>query len=169
MLNIKPIKFILLFLIFFIVLTERVTIVNLCAGLLLSGAVYFLNREVLPEFNIFSWRTLPYWLLFIVYLLRDVVTSNLQVARVVLSREMQIAPKLVYFKSQLAHGLLLTIHANAITLTPGTMTVDIKDNLMQIHCLSQDYVEGLKDSDIEKTLMKIEALTRLDNKGGLQS
>lgn len=165
----KQSKFILLFLIFFIVLTERVTLVNICAGLLLSGAVYLLNREVLPEFNVFSWRTMPYWFLFIGYLLRDVVTSNLQVARVVLSREMPIAPELVNFKSQLTHGLLLTIHANAITLTPGTMTVEIKDNLMQVHCLSQDYAEGLQDSDIEKTLLKIETLTRQTDKGGLLS
>jgi len=62
----------------------------------------------------------------------------------------------VTYESKLSDEWLLTILANSITLTPGTMTVDIKGNQLLIHCLNKMYSNGLSDMHLEKMLFEIE-------------
>jgi multicomponent Na+:H+ antiporter subunit E len=54
--------------------------------------------------------------------------------------------------------MFLTILANSITLTPGTMTVSIDKNVLDIHCLNKNYEDSLKDNLFEKMLLKIEGV-----------
>ena len=49
------------------------------------------------------------------------------------------------------------ILANSITLTPGTITVHVRDDLFMVHCLDRELAEGLEDSEFEQRLEKMEA------------
>ncbi|MFP4457736.1 MAG: Na+/H+ antiporter subunit E, partial [Clostridia bacterium] len=48
------------------------------------------------------------------------------------------------------------LYGNSITLTPGTLTVDILEDHYIVHALTKEAAEGLKDSIVENKILKIE-------------
>ena len=64
------------------------------------------------------------------------VKANLDVAYRVLHMDLPIRPGIVKVKSTLQSDLGLTFLANSITLTPGTLTVDIIGNELYIHWIN---------------------------------
>lgn len=67
------------------------------------------------------------------YLMWQIVLSNWDVARRVISPRLPIDPGIVKVRTSLKTPLGRLILANSITLTPGTLTVDIEDDLLCIH------------------------------------
>jgi len=84
------------------------------------------RHEIHPED---AWLVLKYLGLFT----RELVKSNLDVARRVVSPEVRINPGIVEIKTRLKHPTYRLVLANSITLTPGTLTVDMMaDTLMTL-------------------------------------
>ena len=88
------------------------------------------------------------WLRFAAYLpwlLWQILLANLHVARLVLDPRLPVDPALVEFDSTLrteaAHALL----ANSITLTPGTVTVEMTARRFVVHCLSAGSRRGIEE------------------------
>jgi multicomponent Na+:H+ antiporter subunit E len=76
----------------------------------------------------------PFIILKYVHLfLRELVKSNFDVARRVVAPEVRINPGIVEVKTRLKHPTYRLILANSITLTPGTLTVDMIDDSLYIH------------------------------------
>lgn len=75
------------------------------------------------------WYILRYLLIFVVALLR----ANMDMARRVLSPRLPINPALVEVRTQLNSSLGKLVLANSITLTPGTLTVDVVGDHLQVH------------------------------------
>lgn len=65
-------------------------------------------------------------------------------------------PEVTSFHTKLRTDAGKVILANSITLTPGTITVDIRDDLMLVHCLDESLDAGLEGSEMEKRIMKLE-------------
>ncbi|MFO7676371.1 MAG: Na+/H+ antiporter subunit E [bacterium] len=63
----------------------------------------------------------------------QVIKANIDVALRVLSPGLQLKPGIVKIRTTLKTDIARTFLANSITLTPGTMTVDIKDDVLYIH------------------------------------
>jgi len=82
---------------------------------------------------------------------RELVKSNLDVARRVISPELRINPGIVEVKTKLTHPTYRLILANSITLTPGTLTVDMIDDSLFIHWID---VTG---KDVESATREISA------------
>lgn len=141
---------------FFLVLCEKISIVNIIFSIIVGFLVYRFNTHSGGMARLFNRRTLPTWVLFVPVLFFEVVKANFQVAKIALSVDMKLDPKIVIYESRIKNQWLLTILANVITLTPGTMSVDICDNKLKIHCLNQSYADGLNSMVLEKLLFKIE-------------
>ncbi len=97
-----------------------------------------------------------YFFVFIVAL----VKANLNVAKIVLSPQLPIKPGIVEFETKLTSDFAKMILANSITLTPGTLSVDIVENRFFVHWLvveCEDEVCAQKKiaEDFEKILLKI--------------
>ncbi len=86
---------------------------------------------------------------YLIYFLVAVVKSNLDVAFRVLSPRLPINPGIVRVKTTLKSSLGRMILANSITLTPGTITVDIKEDDLYIHWIN------IQSADIEESTKKI--------------
>lgn len=84
--------------------------------------------------------------LFLILWLKDLVLANIEVARIVLSKNMNIQPDFYEIKQPHQSAINQTIIANAITLTPGTLTVDFDDEIIVIHALKKHHYEDLKSS-----------------------
>ncbi|RKZ34712.1 Na+/H+ antiporter subunit E [bacterium] len=81
-----------------------------------------------------------FWMIvYIPYFLWYVVLANLDVAYRVIHPDLPIRPGIVKIQTSLNTDMAKTFLANSITLTPGTLTVDIKENELYIHWI---YVHG---------------------------
>jgi len=81
---------------------------------------------------------------FIIYLLGQIVLSNLHIAKLVLQPKMDLDPGIVAIPLTVSSGLEITILASVITLTPGTLSVDLGQNAAGQRVL---YVHNLTTGD----------------------
>ena len=117
------------------------------AGVVASAIVAFLFHEILPkEHHVFVSPVRIFW--FIVYIpvfFYYVLMANIDVVYRVLHPKMPIHPGIVKIKTRLKSESAITALANSITLTPGTLTVDLThDGFMYIHWIN------VKTDDIEE-------------------
>lgn len=77
------------------------------------------------------------------WLLWEILKSNLHVARVVLSPGLPIQPKLVRVKASQKTAFGQVLYANSITATPGTISLDLRNGEILVHALTQDTADGL--------------------------
>lgn len=120
------------------------------AGLVASAVVAILFHEILPkEHHVFMSPVRIFWLLvYIPVFCYYVIMSNLDVVYRALHPAMPIRPGIVKIKTNLKTDSAITALANSITLTPGTMTVDLTDDgFLYIHWInvqSEDVEEATK-------------------------
>ena len=74
----------------------------------------------------------------------------------ILNGEKEPEPQLVQFDVDLKKNRHLVALANSITLTPGTITVDLHDNHFTVHALDASMVDGLDDGVFVQQLMDME-------------
>jgi len=106
------------------------------AGIIAAVIVAFLFHEVLPkEHRIFTSPKRIFWaLVYIPVFFYYVIKANFDVVYRALHPKMPIKPGIVKIKTNLKTESAITALANSITLTPGTLTVDLTDDgYMYIH------------------------------------
>lgn len=97
----------------------------------------------------------------------EVVKANAAVFRIIVSRTIVVEPCLVYFRTDLMTNAARVALANSITLTPGTITVDLTEGLFCVHCLDKSMAVDLNESVFVKQLRVMEQAAGLH--GGLCS
>ncbi len=110
----------------------------------LVGDLFIFKARALNPIRIF-WA-----ILYIPYLLWYIIIANFDVAYRVISPEMPIRPGIVKIKTSLTSDIARTALANSITLTPGTMTVDIKGDELYIHWI---YIHGKNVQEWTKSII----------------
>ncbi len=81
--------------------------------------------------------------LYIPWLAWQVILSSIHIATVVLHPRLPIAPRIVTVSGGLPHTLARLTLAHSITLTPGTVTVDVQDDEFVVHALTEATAESL--------------------------
>lgn len=92
---------------------------------------------------------------YIPWLLYQILIANIHVAYLTLSPKMPIDPKIIKFKTKLKRDISLAVFANSITLTPGTITADIKEGEYYVHALSKKVAEELLTGKMEDKVAHI--------------
>jgi multicomponent Na+:H+ antiporter subunit E len=91
------------------------------------------------------------------WLLKEIARSAWQVARIVLHPRLPISPTIVRFKPSQQSALGLVIHANSITLTPGTMCIEAPREEFLIHALTAEGAAGTcAGSEMDRRVAKLE-------------
>ena len=88
--------------------------------------------------------------LFSALLFWEIIKANWDVLKRVLAPSLPISPRIVDFESYLESDLARTILANAITLTPGTVTLEIDGSRFYIHWLAEDHAEDPGDGTLQR-------------------
>ena len=117
--------------------------------------VTYLNRDLLPSDKVRIGK-LTLYALYLLLLLKEIILANISVARIVMSPKINVSPCIVRLKTRLKSSLHRAILANSITLTPGTLTLQLNDDELVVHCLMKEYIPDLVNSKFEKLLLKIE-------------
>jgi multicomponent Na+:H+ antiporter subunit E len=111
---------------------------HLLAGILVASIVAFMMGDLVihrPHLMLHLRRYVYFIFLYVPVFLWEVLKANIDVAYRVVHPELPINPGIVKVKTSLQSDIALTLLANSITLTPGTMSVDIdKDkSVLYIH------------------------------------
>lgn len=102
--------------------------------------------------HIIHWRFFSYW----PWLIKEVVFSALDVSKRILNPRLPISPTLVEFVPSQKTELGLVIHANSITLTPGTISIEVSPKRFLIHALTQEAAAGLSGSEMDRRCALLE-------------
>lgn len=98
--------------------------------------------------------TIPmYWL----WLIKEVTVANIAVARCVWKGADSISPSVIKVKANQKTDLGIVIYANSITLTPGTVSIDLEDNEITVHALTRETAEDLLTGEMDRRVCKVEA------------
>lgn len=94
----------------------------------------------------FGRRLIGYW----AWLAKEVVRSSLDVARIVLTPSLPISPEVVKIKASGTHPVDQATLANSITLTPGTLALDVYEGEITVHALTQAGAEELRQGEMDR-------------------
>jgi len=150
-----------LYILFWLILAQTLNLERIVVGIFICIVVFLFNKEFLninKKNNHFSMSNIKYSLLYIAVLIKEIFKSNFHVAKIVLSPKLNMVTSIVTINTKLKSDFNKTILANSITLTPGTLTLDMKDDKLIIHCLDMETAKGLENSSFENILLKKEEL-----------
>jgi len=133
----KIVQFII-YLLMWIFLTIPFKVEDLLAGVVVALVVTILTRKLFPDDFIKLLRPVRFLLaiLYIPYLVYYIIIANLDVAYRVLNPYLPIKPGIVKIKTSLKNEFAKTILANSITLTPGTLTVEVDGDNFYVHWIN---------------------------------
>jgi multicomponent Na+:H+ antiporter subunit E len=146
---------------FWLILTWTLDWVSFFAGLVAVWGVVRFNRTLLKGDSTPSQPVTKRWIRRISFgfvLIKEIVVANIQVAKIVLDPKMPIQPSFFIYPLKLKEPVNQVLYANAITLTPGTLSVDLLEDALLIHALTEAAKEGLSGSDLEKAALALEDL-----------
>lgn len=108
------------------------------AGALLAPLILFLSMRISPiQLRYFSLKNVMWMLAYVPYLLYKIIQANIDVALRVLNPKLPINPGFIKVKVDSKDKLYKLMLANSITLTPGTLTCEIKDELLIVHTVDE--------------------------------
>lgn len=93
---------------------------------------------------------------YVCLLIKEIVKANIVMIGIILNQREEMEPTLATFHTNLKTTTGKAFLANAITLTPGTITVSLEDDLFTIHCLDESLAAGENDNVFAKYLRKLE-------------
>lgn len=96
------------------------------------------------------------FLLYLPWLMKEVLVANLEVAKVILDPKMPISPRMVVFHGSQKTDLGRVIYANSITLTPGTITTGVEGQEFQIHALRAADLETDEEQEMDERCTRVE-------------
>tara|TARA_R110001592_G_C13180109_1_gene750781 strand:- start:2286 stop:2762 length:477 start_codon:yes stop_codon:yes gene_type:complete len=92
---------------------------------------------------------------YFVWLLGQIMNSSIHVTKLIWGSSNQISPSLVKIKTNNVPPKKQVLYANSITLTPGTLSVDLADGEITVHALQKSSIEELKQGDMERKITAI--------------
>ena len=117
----------------------------------LAGRMHRVEGEAGPALR------LPRVPTYLAWLLKEVVVANLQVIRVVLSPRIELDPVLLRVRATQHSSLARVIYGTSITLTPGTLTLDVDDDEVLVHALDRAGAESLRGGAMDGRVTALEA------------
>lgn len=129
-----------------VLLNNKLTTEVLISGAVVSIAVSLIfcsSCDIFSDLKL-NPKAFLYWFLYIFVFLNELVKSNFDVAKRVISPKLPINPGIVEVKTRLKSKLGRMILTNSITLTPGTLTVELKNDRIFIHWID------VKSTNIEE-------------------
>ncbi len=122
------------------------------AVVLFSKRMGIIDRESYP-FHLVGHALFSYW----PWLVKEIIKSGWDVARRIIHPRLPISPTLVRFRPSQRTDLGLVIHAQSITLTPGTISVEVGPGEFLVHALTAEAGAALAGSEMDRRVTVLEA------------
>ena len=150
---------VLLFIVW-IIFNGKFTLEIACFGIVFAVLltwfmVHFMNYDLKGEVKMV--KKLGLFIKLFTVLILEIAKSNEQLLYWIFSDKYRMEPVLVTFTVQLKKEWTRALLANFITLTPGTITAFLEDDIYTVHCLDKELAEGIEDCAFVKILTELEA------------
>ena len=122
------------------------------AILLLARRMERFGRPATP--SPIRWARFPSYYL---WLLKEIGVAAIDVSKCILHPRLPISPALVEFVPTQTTDVGLVIHATSITLTPGTISVEVERGRFLVHALSSEAAASLAGSEMDRRCAALEA------------
>lgn len=99
-----------------------------------------------------TWGIVSYW----GWLMWQIARSNFDVARIILSPSLPISPKVVRVKASQRTKIGLVTYANSITLTPGTVSIDLDGDTIEVHALTEEAAGEVQAGQMDRRVSGME-------------
>lgn len=124
-------------------------------GFLSCGVAVYVVRRMVPIYDGYLPAYLrPAILLFIPWLFWEMLLSTVKVVKAVWRVDVALTPSLAWVNTRQQHPLGYTFYAHSISLTPGTVCIEAKDGMMQVHALDGADIKGLQDGRMDEAVLK---------------
>ena len=156
----KILKFISTFIIllgFWLLLSGHYDVFHITLGMLCCALISYLSYDLMfanpraGDMRVIVKR----FFMYIPWLLYQIALSNFHVARLALGSRKLLYPEIIKFKAKLESDISMVALANSITLTPGTITVDVRDGVFYVHAVSKKVAEDLMTGEMEDRIAHI--------------
>ena len=126
------------------------------AGSCLAATVIYkaIYKDKIDGLLISTFRLVWYSL----WLVKEIAVSSLAVSLKMWQLDPEISPQMAWLPSGLKDDFATTIYANSITLSPGTVAVGIKKGKIQVHSLTKEGIEDLKEGKMLAKVNKIRSV-----------
>ncbi len=102
-----------------------------------------------------GWRLVSYW----PWLFKEIAVSAWSVSRIILDPRLPVSPTLVRVKTSQKSAVGVTTYANSITLTPGTISVDVERGEILVHALTREGASSLREGEMDRRVTRFEGLS----------
>ncbi|MCH8475152.1 MAG: Na+/H+ antiporter subunit E [Opitutales bacterium] len=144
---------------FWLVMSGKLEIFHIITGLLAVSFVVWLDRRLGPlskdEDTISLHAHFLKLPIYLPWLAWQMILSSLHVGKVILVPRHRIHPMLLKFDSKMPSNASRVILGNSITLTPGTLTLDIQEDTFLVHALDVNSAENLLAGDMQKRVGRL--------------
>ncbi len=130
------------------VIVTGIVVSALITVLFYQGLSFFTELRLTPAAILAGFR-------YYVYFFGELLRSNLKMAKIVITPSLPIQPAIVRVRTRLKSRMGRLMLANSITLTPGTLTVDMQGEWLYIHCVYRD--ETAKEQDTHDLIAGFES------------
>ena len=137
------------FLLIWILLSESVGLFHLGLGLLAAFAVAWLNTDrSVSHFTILRLRIVWYF----VWLFGRILKSGFHLSALILHPALPIDPKMIRYRTKLREEAGIVLLGNSITLTPGTITVEVESQEFVVHAMDDRSAHDITSLQLEKQI-----------------
>lgn len=136
-----------------VLLSGKFDVFHLSVGLLGAALIAWLNTESRhldePPFPLVRLVVYVPWLFW------QIVKSNIHVAKLILHPDLPIAPKVIRYPTNLGNNHAVVLLGNSITLTPGTVTMEVNSSELVVHALDEGSSNDLTSGDLERKVAHV--------------
>ena len=144
--------------VFWFILSGQIAPFMLFLGLVSTAfVVYIINRmDLIDEEISFHNFNIMGLLLYLPWLLKEIIISNIKVCLYIIMPNKRINPQIIKVKSSQISELGHVLYANSITLTPGTVTIDVDGDIFTVHTLDNQFKESLESNEMNRKIKSTE-------------
>lgn len=130
-----------------LILSGQYDLPHVGLGFFVSCVVAWLNTGYPHSpFHDFPWGRL---VLYLPWLFVRIIESSLHLTKLILNPALPIEPKLITYRSHLKHQAAVVMLGNSVTLTPGTITVEVNGTQLMVHAIDAVAGEDLTSGRME--------------------
>jgi multicomponent Na+:H+ antiporter subunit E len=127
-------------------------------GIIVGYLILWVSRSALGGTRYF--RKIPVTIKFILYFIKELIMANLKVAFDIITPKNYMKPGIIAFPLDIDTDVGITLFANLLTLTPGTLSLDVSSDkkILYVHALyvkdAESFRKELKEG-LEKRLLEV--------------
>lgn len=122
--------------------------------MIIAARMDVVDHEGHPYHHLRSTKILQYW----GWLIVEITKSNLDVAKRIMLGSSAISPIMLRVPTTQATEVARVIYANSITLTPGTVSVDVADDYIEVHALTEATANALRAGEMDRRITDLEEI-----------